>query len=159
MREFYQIIVNVALQMKLIRYICDQTVTIVTKPIPMKTLLITVLSLLFFGAASAVGNSNETDHKKSPDHDKVGPITAKAERPVLPKNLLKPGESAEIVICAAIDEDGDLVNTRTVSTTHKELEKIVMESLEKWEFRPAMLNGKPVKSRVDIPFKFVVAKN
>lgn len=125
----------------------------------MKTLLITILSLLLLGAAAAVGHSNESDNKKSPDPTKVGPVTAKAEEPVLPKNLLKPGESAEIVICAAIDEDGDLVNTRTVSTTHKELEKIVMESLEKWEFRPAMLNGKPIKSRVDIPFKFVVAKN
>ncbi len=125
----------------------------------MKTLLITVLSFLFLGIAAAVGNSKESDHKKSLVHNMVGPITAKAEEPVLPRNLLKPGESAEIVICAAIDQDGDLVNARTISTTHKELEKIVIESLEKWEFRPAMLNGKPVKSRVDIPFKFVLAKN
>ncbi len=127
--------------------------------IPMKTLLVAILSLLFLGAAAAVGNSNESGHKKSPLHDKVGPITAKTEQPVLPRNLLKPGESAEIVICCAIDEDGDLVNARTISTTHKELEKVVIESLEKWEFRPAMLNGKPVRSRVDIPFKFVLAKN
>ncbi len=145
--------------MKLSRYICNENVTFVTMIIPMKTPLIAILSLLFLGAAAAVGNANERDHKKSPVQEKVGPITAKTEQPVLPSNLLKPGESAEIVICCAIDEDGDLVNTRTISTTHKELEKVVIESLEKWEFHPAMLNGKPVRSRVDIPFKFVLAKN
>ncbi len=145
--------------MEQFRYICDEIVTFLTKLIPMKTLLITVLSLLLLGAAATVGHANESDNKKSPDPTKVGPVTAKAEEPVLPRSLLKPGESAEIVICAAIDEKGKLVNTRTVSATHKELEKVVIKSLEKWEFRPAMLDGKPIKSRVDIPFKFVVAKN
>ncbi len=125
----------------------------------MKTLLITVLSLLLAGVVGAVGKTPESEEKRSLDQLKVAPVTAKAEEPVLPRSLLKPGESAEIVICAAIDENGKLVNTRTVSATHKELEKIVIDSLEKWEFRPAMLDGKPIKSRVDIPFKFVVAKN
>ena len=83
----------------------------------------------------------------------------KAEEPVLPRKLLKPGESAEIIIRCAIDEKGELVNVRTITTTHKELEKVVMKSLENWEFRAAMLNGKPLKSRVDIPFKFVLARN
>ena len=125
----------------------------------MKTLLITILSILLAGVAGALGKPHESEGKRSLDQVKVAPLTAKAEEPVLPRSLLKPGESAEIVICAAIDEKGKLVNTRTVSATHKELEKIVIKSLEKWEFRPAMLDGKPIKSRVDIPFKFVVAKN
>ena len=125
----------------------------------MKTVLITVLFLLLASVAGAVGKPHESEEKRSLDQVKVAPVTAKAEEPVLPRSLLKPGESAEIVICAAIDENGKLVNTRTVSATHKELEKVVIKSLKKWEFRPAMLDGKPIKSRVDIPFKFVVAKN
>ena len=125
----------------------------------MKTVLITVFSLLLAGVAGVVGKPHESEEKRSLDQVKVAPVTAKAEEPVLPRSLLKPGESAEIVICAAIDENGKLVNARTVSATHKELEKVVIKSLKKWEFRPAMLDGKPIKSRVDIPFKFVVAKN
>ena len=142
-----------------LRYICYIIVIVVTKLIPVKTFVSSVFSLLFLVAGAAVAKPHESEEKLSHDHVKVSPVPAKVEEPVLPRNLLKPGESAEIVICAAIDEKGKLVNARTVSATHEELEKVVIASLKKWEFRPAMRDGKPVKSRVDIPFKFVVAKN
>lgn len=85
------------------------------------------------------------------------PTVVKFSQPHLPKDLLKPGETAEIVIRCAIDENGKLVGTKTVSSSHEDLESVVVAAMADWKFESALEKGEKLRSTVNIPFRFTIA--
>ena len=85
------------------------------------------------------------------------PKVVKYVQPELPADLLKPGDSARIVVRCAIDETGKLVGARTVSASRKDVEAIVLDALKSWEFEAAKHEGEAQRSTINIPFSFTVA--
>jgi TonB family protein len=76
---------------------------------------------------------------------------------VLPENFLNKGETAEIVVRCAIDEKGELVSAKSLKSTREDLEKIVIDAIQKWEFEASTHMGKPQRATLSIPFKFTLA--
>ncbi|MCB1121550.1 MAG: energy transducer TonB [Verrucomicrobiae bacterium] len=116
--------------------------------------LITLIGLLFT-VSNAFG-----DASCNPDETKdccKGPTIVKYSDPQLPDNFLTKGETAEIVVRCAIDENGKLIGAKTIKTSRQDLEKIVMAAIEKWEFDPSLHMGEPQRATINIPFKFTVA--
>jgi len=59
-----------------------------------------------------------------------------------------------VELAFTVDEFGYATDARIINTTHPDLAKLAMETIERWKFRPAMRNGKPVATRVLQPFTF-----
>ncbi len=118
------------------------------------TILITLASFLFSGLTvfgeSDCGVATNSSCCKAPS-------VVKFSQPQLPKDLLKAGETAEIVIRCAIDENGKLIGTKTVSSSHRDLESVVVAAIANWEFESALEKGEKLRATVDVPFRFTVA--
>lgn len=85
------------------------------------------------------------------------PSVVNFAQPDIPKDLLKPGETAEITLRAAIDEQGNLIGTKTIATTHPNIEAAVVEAVKSWTFDASLEKGEAQRATINIPFKFTVA--
>ena len=54
------------------------------------------------------------------------------------------GIKGAVVIEITVREKGDVINARAMSG-HKRLRKAAIDAAMQWEFKPTLLNGKPVK--------------
>jgi len=83
--------------------------------------------------------------------------------PPYPRELSEAGVSGEVVICAIIDDKGN-VNDRScfiVRPLHPVLDRLVLEAVRQWKFKPYLYQGQPIpiptfisvvfKSRTDGP--------
>jgi TonB family protein len=118
------------------------------------TILITLASFLFAGLT--VFGESECGVFANSECCKA-PSVVKFSQPQLPSDLLKPGETAEIIIRCAIDEDGKLVGTKTISSSHQVLESIVVKAMANWEFDAALEKGEKQRATINVPFRFNVA--
>jgi TonB family protein len=50
-----------------------------------------------------------------------------------------------------IDTNGDVESIRLISATQRYEERMLMAAAKAWKFRPARLNGQPVKYRMRVP--------
>ena len=87
----------------------------------------------------------------------AAPQVVKYNKPELPTDLLKPGESAQIILRCAISAEGELIGIKTVSSSHEALEKVVIAAVNDWKFEPSLEMGEAQRATIDIPFQFTVA--
>ncbi|MDA0349408.1 MAG: TonB family protein [Verrucomicrobia bacterium] len=85
------------------------------------------------------------------------PTVVNYSKPEIPADMLKSGETAEIVLRCAIDEKGQLIGVKTLSTSHDKLEAVVLAAVQHWTFDASLEKGEPQRATVNIPFKFTVA--
>jgi TonB family protein len=50
-----------------------------------------------------------------------------------------------------VDEFGDVETVRLTSPAHRYYDRMLVAAAKAWKFKPATLNGQPVKYRVRIP--------
>ena len=84
-------------------------------------------------------------------------VVSKYVEPVIPSEMVKAGESCEIIVRCVIDEEGNLVEAKTISTSNKHLESAVIEAVENWEFEAAKHKGQGRCSTINVPFRFTLA--
>ena len=63
----------------------------------------------------------------------------------------------EVVVSFTVTPTGEVTNAAVVSSTHKRLEKPVLEAVKKWKFAPAVKAGAPVSSKVIQPVAFAIS--
>ncbi|MGC4071912.1 MAG: energy transducer TonB [Nibricoccus sp.] len=85
---------------------------------------------------------------------KTPPQVKKRERPNYPRELLKQNISGEVLVSFVIDEKGNVTDAKAVRSTHPEFEASAVECVRKWTFTPALEDGKPVKTRMQMPILF-----
>ncbi len=86
------------------------------------------------------------------------PQVKKQVPPHYPELLQRAGIEGEVLLQATIDETGKVVSIKTMKSTNMDFIEAAAEALKKWEFAPAMKEGKPIKAEVTIPFKFKLAE-
>jgi TonB family protein len=57
-----------------------------------------------------------------------------------------------VTISLVVDRDGTPKNLRIDKQSDPELGKRCLEAASQWRFKPGMIKGKPVKTRVTLPF-------
>ncbi len=77
-------------------------------------------------------------------------------RPDFPPKLRDQGMGGEVILRLVITAEGNVRNVRLVNSTYPELAVAAANSLMRWKFQPAMLQGRPVASAAMVPFKFDV---
>jgi TonB family protein len=70
-------------------------------------------------------------------------------RPQLPRD--PPPGSDTGIFDMLIDENGDVMQVKLISPRRRYHDRMLVAAAKAWKFRPAMLNGQPVKYRVRIP--------
>ncbi len=78
------------------------------------------------------------------------PIQKKS--PKLPTNLSHINGYVRVLL--ELDEKGNVVTASAKESSHAELDGPAIEAAEKWKFRPAQKDGKPVASTLILPFVF-----
>ncbi len=77
--------------------------------------------------------------------------------PVLPDDLREQGYALTAVAHFKIHPDGSFEVELARPTQNPRLNQILLETLHRWRFFPAMENGHPVESEQDVRVHFVVS--
>jgi len=82
------------------------------------------------------------------------PTPLKTPEPKYPVSLKREGVAGIVSVTCVIDENGKVISAKTVKSTRAEFEQPALDAIHNWVFKPATKDGKPVKVRVTIPFRF-----
>jgi len=53
-----------------------------------------------------------------------------------------------------INEDGSVAEAIATKSTDVAFEAPALDAITKWKFKPAEINGQPVKSKITVPIRF-----
>jgi hypothetical protein len=95
------------------------------------------------------------DDDEGPDSNKVPmPRLRDAVMPVWPQTLVDAQQVGGVIFDVQMDEAGRITQLKTLRASHPEVEQAGRESLEKWTFRAAEVDGKPVPSHFRLAIAF-----
>ena len=86
------------------------------------------------------------------------PEVKKRVEPWYPELLKLAGIEGKVFLKVVIDQSGKVESAEVLKTTDERFNQAAIEAMKKWEFSPAMKDGKPIKSEVTVPFRFVLAE-
>lgn len=85
----------------------------------------------------------------------VQPRIKSSAMPHLPEQFQSSEFKGMVSVDLILDERGQVVHASIKKSTHAELESPSLEAAKTWVFEPAQVDGKSVKSKLRVPFKFV----
>jgi TonB family protein len=83
-----------------------------------------------------------------PAYPTISPSPQVRDRSLLPQT------SQKVVIDVNLGADGRVQQTKLVSGLGNALDQLVLDTVQGWQFHPAMLNGQPVPSSMELVFPF-----
>lgn len=66
----------------------------------------------------------------------------------------KKGESGIVALVVVINEDGTVAEASIAKSSDAAFEAPSLEAISKWKFKPAEVNGQPVKCKITVPIRF-----
>jgi len=63
--------------------------------------------------------------------------------PVYPEKCKKEGIKGTVVLEIKIDEEGNVMDVQVLKSVHPDLDKVAMEAIKKWKYKPVIKDGKP----------------
>lgn len=78
----------------------------------------------------------------------------KSVAPKYPRELNKLGVRGTVLLRFVVDREGRVQNPEIVKSDHPGFETPALEAIRGWRFSPAIQDGKPVKSFVQLPLVF-----
>jgi protein TonB len=82
------------------------------------------------------------------------PVARVQPGPAYPYEMSRAGISGQVVIEFIIDENGDVIDTRVVRSSHREFELPAIQAVQKWKWKPGRRGGKAVKTKVSQQIEF-----
>lgn len=120
--------------------------------------------LLVFAAAAVVSPLGSLAGESAASSPESAAVAASANQPdeaavpikrVMPKypsTAVQTGGRAHVMV--EIDESGKVVSVQIVSATAPQFGESARTAARRWEFKPALKDGQPVRSWTRLPFKF-----
>ncbi len=87
--------------------------------------------------------------------DGTPPKVLSRVEPVFPYNMSAAGLAGNVTIGFVVDTEGRVRDTRIVRSNNPWFERPAIEALLKWKFEPAVVDGRKVNTRMQIPIQFV----
>lgn len=82
------------------------------------------------------------------------PVARVQPQPAYPYEMSRAGINGDVVIEFIINENGDVIDTRVVRSSHREFEVPAIQAVQKWKFKAGRKGGKAVKVRVSQLIEF-----
>ena len=89
------------------------------------------------------------------DSEVVPPLVVRQAMPTFPGNSIPAGRGTVAVI---IGETGDVESASMVQSLSAQFDRQIVEAARRWRYKPAMLNGTPVKFRRVVQINFTPAR-
>ncbi len=86
--------------------------------------------------------------------DTEPPVPMRTVMPEYPAAMRASGTSGIVMLSCAIDEKGLVTEAKVTKTTNAAFNEAAVAAVEKWRFRPAQKDGKPVAVLITLPVKF-----
>jgi TonB family protein len=104
---------------------------------------------------AATGKSNPGVTGQGSDSQSMYPAypTVSPSPQVRDRSLLPPTDQ-KIIVDVNLGADGQVQEARLVSGLGNALDQVVLDTVRGWQFHPAMLNGGPVPSSMELVFPF-----
>jgi protein TonB len=74
--------------------------------------------------------------------------------PRYPRALKSAGKEGKVTLSLTVDEKGQVASAKVVSATHPAFEDAALKAARQWEFKPAIKEGRAVKSTIRLPMVF-----
>jgi TonB family protein len=87
------------------------------------------------------------------------PQATKTATPGYPEVLKRAGIQGEAFISLSIDATGKVDSASVLRASHEAFGQAAKAAAMKWEFSPALRNGKPIRSDAVVPFKFKLSED
>ncbi len=87
-------------------------------------------------------------------HDVVPPVVVHHVDAVYPPSALSERKHADVVLTVTVDADGHVSKVDVIESGGPDLDEAATVAARDWTFVPAMRDGKPVASRIKMPFHF-----
>ncbi len=78
--------------------------------------------------------------------------------PVYTEMARRAGVEGVVIVESVIDEEGDVTNTRVLRGLPMGLDEAALEALQTWKFKPATLEGRPVKVYYTLTVNFRIER-
>ncbi len=84
----------------------------------------------------------------------VMPKVTSQPRPIYPFAMRRAGITGEVLINFVVDTDGRVAVAHVERASHPGFREAALDSVYKWRFKPAMLDGRKVAARMRVPMIF-----
>ncbi|MBN1549904.1 energy transducer TonB [bacterium] len=100
----------------------------------------------------ALQTSGRSEHEKKVDikHPRV----ISKDDPEYPKDFISSGIEGSVKIRLSITASGEINTAAVIVSLHPVFDDIALETVRKWQFQPALKNGKPVDDTLDVDVNF-----
>lgn len=95
----------------------------------------------------------------APDPHVQAPVRRKHVDPEYPKALFDSGRDVEVVLTLTIDGEGKVERAEVAVSGGAEFDQAALDAVKQWDFEPATRDGKPVHSKIRVPFHFAPPKD
>jgi periplasmic protein TonB len=92
-----------------------------------------------------------------------GPIDGHDIRPAYPVVYPNPpvsrfdfpdGFQGDVVVEVTIDRQGMVIDAKLLVGIRDEIDRKIVDTVQSWKFKPAMMDGRPIASKHDVRFHF-----
>jgi protein TonB len=88
--------------------------------------------------------------------DMTRPVLLVKVEPSYPQVPRRAGLGGRVTVRAVIAEDGNVESVEVVASTNRLFDDAAVDAVRKWRYRPALMNGKPVRVYLSVVVDFVV---
>ncbi len=117
-------------------------------PKPIHTSLVVAL-----GTAAILCSSSAVAQAPA-NADVTPPTVVQHVDPVYPPSALSERQHADVVLAVTVDVDGHVSKVDVIESGGANLDEAAIVAAREWTFVPAMRRGKPIASRIKVPFHF-----
>lgn len=90
-----------------------------------------------------------------PPTSPASPLAGQSPAPTYPIEALRVGESGSVLLLVEVGADGRPGEIEFANRSgSRELDQAALEAVRQWRFAPAMRDGEPVASTVEVPVEF-----
>jgi iron complex outermembrane recepter protein len=89
-----------------------------------------------------------------PSADVKPPVVVQHVDAVYPPSALTERKHADVVLAVTVDVDGHVSKVDVIQSGGSDLDEAAVVAARQWTFEPALRDGKPVASRIRVPFHF-----
>ncbi|HEY2511168.1 MAG TPA: energy transducer TonB, partial [Polyangiaceae bacterium] len=106
-------------------------------------------------AAAAEGSARAQGHAGAQGQaPAVPPVVLQHVDAVYPASALTERKHADVMVAATVDADGHVSKVEILESGGADLDEAAEVAVRQWLFSPATRGGKPIASRIKIPFHF-----
>ena len=114
-----------------------------------RALLVLTVAVAAEGSARAQGHAPAGAQGQA-----VPPVVLQHVDAVYPSSALAERKHADVMVAATIDADGHVSKVEILESGGADLDEAAEVAVRQWLFSPATRNGRPIASRIKIPFHF-----